>query len=100
MRIRAISKSSYVRQAHEERPATKGSVLETIGEPGERCPVRSFYETPAPWLAAHAGRDPSPISHSAPNRTRQESGFAVRHGEPFEEWLRPTAAGKDSPRIH
>ncbi len=99
MRIRAISKSSYVRQPREERRATKRSLLETIGEPGERCPVRSFYETPAQWLAAHAGRDLFPVSRLAPNRTRQESEFAVRRGELSEEWLRSTAAGTDLPRI-
>src|SRR6266849_5342361 len=69
MRIRAISKSSYVRPVHEERRATKGSLLETSGEPGERCPVRSFYETPTQWLAAHDGRDLFPVSRWAPNRT-------------------------------
>ena len=100
MRIRAISKSLYVRQAHEERRATKSSLLETIGEPGERYPVRSFYETPALWFAAHAGQDLFTARLLAPNRIRQESEFAVRHGELFEEWLRSTAAGTDSPRIH
>src|SRR6202162_4055997 len=90
----------YVRPAHEERRATKCSLLETIGGPGERCPVRSFYGTPAPCLVAHAGRDLFPVSRLAPNKTRQVSEFAVRHGEPSEEWLRTTAAGTSSPRIH
>src|SRR5260370_29587099 len=100
MRIRAIYKSSYLRQAHEERRARKGSLLETIGEPGERWPVRSFYETPAQWPAAHAGRDLFPVSRLAPNGTRQESEFAVHHGELSAEWPRSTAAGTDSSRTH
>src|SRR5215467_10511581 len=100
MHIRAISKSSYVRQAHEEKRATKRSLRETIGEPGERYPVQSFCETPAQWLAAHAGQGLFPVSRLAPNRTRQESEFAVRHGELSGEWLRSIAAGTDSPRIH
>src|SRR5580704_14639651 len=98
MRTRAISRSSYVRLAHEEKRATKSSLLETIGEPGECCPVQSFYETPAPWLAARADRDLFPVSRLVPNRTRQESEFAVRHGELSEEWLRSTAAGTGSLR--
>src|ERR1051325_5532492 len=81
MRIRVIAKSSYGRQAHEGKRATTGSLLESIGELGERYPVRSFYETPAQWLAAHAGRDLFPVFHLVPNRTRLESEFAVRRGE-------------------
>src|SRR3989442_5284287 len=100
MRIRAISRSSYVRPAHEEKRPTKGPPLETIGEPGEYCRVQSFCETPAQWLAARAGRDLFPVSRLAPNRTRQESEFAVRRGELSEEWLRSTAAGTSSLRIH
>src|SRR6266700_15725 len=98
MRIRAISKSSHVREAQAKRRATKDSRPETIGGPGERCLVRSFYEPPAQWLAGHAGRDLFPVARLAPNRTRQESEFSVRRGGLSEEWLRSTAAGTSSPR--
>src|SRR6266403_592618 len=100
MRIRAISKSSCVRQDHEEMPAAEYSLAETKAELGERCPTRSFYEKPTEWLAARAGRDPFPVYCLVPNRNRRESEFAVRHGGLSEEWLRSTVAEIDSTRIH
>jgi len=61
MRIGAISKPSCARQSHEEMTAAKCSLAETTAELGVCCPTPSFYEIPAGWPAAHAGRDLFPV---------------------------------------